>query len=646
MYILIHNSKNSFSIDLSESFKQINVVSIYSSEEENDYLYTNNREEYFLNKVSESLDNSSYSNVKGIIIDKNLGGSGWSRAIGLASHIACTDYTKCKLNNIPIILTDWNDLDLEDQSLKDNVINNIFQAEGFYFRKYEAIFSVKLDKISGLLHYAIDVEVKKLKPVVIEKINISSPYDNRHQTTNEWGAMRLASNFGIFDLIKFTYPKHLYFKYLSRFINKDHSFPNKSLHNLFSKILLIDDNADCGWIELLENIHNCPVDKRVSSTEVLAWQDTTPEKFDQYDLIYLDLYLEKGKADSSKAISALKFIKENFPHIPVIIFTASDKAWNLDEVLEKGADAMYIKESPIYYRNKEYSEKNFKDFVATVKEVHDKYKILRPYWILISRLISHDSFKAIENFPRKLKDRIEERLRMFYGLLKKGYEQREYDKQTFFYSDYELAFMTLWSVLNEVQEAFYDKMNISITHTNGLTYNHHPDPRRTPLSKKQKWVLKSSGKIFINNTITFTGCESNGTPKLKNPGRYDLQAFSDTATSDLKYDNRNVPYYSIDSTGSFSINDFIIKSLHAQIAYILLNRSSHTNSQLINLYKLNEIRNSMYLTHGDSFDSKFFTQTEKAKRTSSTITPTHDIKDLFDIVSYLLSDEPSYVIVF
>ena len=54
----------------------------------------------------------------------------------------------------------------------------------------------------------------------------------------------------------------------------------------------------------------------------------------------------------------------------------------------------------------------------------------------------------------------------------------------------------------------------------------------------------------------------------------------------------------------------------------------------------------MYLTHGDSFDSNFFTQTEKAKRTSSTITPSHDIKDLFDLVAYLLSDEPSYVIVF
>ncbi len=642
MYILIHNSEGSFAIDLPELFKQINILSIYYDEDVNDYLYKNNREEYFLNKVSESLDNSTYSNVKAIIIDKNLGGSGWTRAIGLASHIACTEYLKCALNKIPIILTDCSDLDLEDQSLKDNVINNVFQTEGFYFRNYEALFSVKLDKISGLMIFAIDVEIKKLMPIGIEKINISSPYDNRHQTTNEWGAMRLASNFGIFQMINFTYPKHIYFKYLLRFINKDHPVPNKSLHNLFSKILLIDDNADCGWIDLLENIHNCQVDKRVSSTEVLAWQHTTPEKFDQYDLIYLDLYLEKGKADSRNALSALRFIKGKYPHIPVIIFTASDKAWNLDEVLEKGADAMYVKESPLYYRNKEYSTRNFNDFVATIKDVHEKYKILRPYWILISKLISHAKFNAIENFPRKFKDRIEERLRMFYGLLKKGYEQKEYDKQTFYYSVYELAFMTLWSVLNEIQEAFFDKKNISIIHSNGVSYNHHPNRPKNPLSKKQLWILKSSGKTFINNTISFSGSEADGTPKLKNPSKYDLQA--DIATSDLKYDYWNAPYYSIDSTGSFTNNDFITKSLHAQIAYILLNRSSHTNAQLINLHKLNEIRNSMYLTHGDSFDSNFFTQTEKAKRTSSSLTPSNDIKNLFDLVAYLLTDDHTYVV--
>ena len=644
MYILIHNSKGSFSIDLPESFKQINIASIYSSEEENDYLYKNNREEYFLNNVSESLDNSSYSNVKVIIIDKNLGGSGWSRAIGLASHIACTEYTKCTLNKIPIILTDWTDLDLEDQSLKDNLINNIFQTEGFYFRKYEAIFSVKLDKISGLLHYAIDVEVKKLKPVVIEKINISSPYDNRHQTTNEWGAMRLASNFGIFDLINFTYPKHLYFKYLSRFINKDHPAPNKSLHNLFGKILLIDDNADCGWIELLENIHDCTVDKRVSSTEVLAWQNTTPEKFDQYDLIYLDLYLEKGKADSTNALSALKFIKGKFPHIPVIIFTASDKAWNLDEVLEKGADAMYIKESPIYYRNKEYSTKNFKDFVATIKNVHDKYKILRPYWIAIQEITTDNTFLNIsEKGNSKFKLRIKERLEMFYGLLKRGLEQTEFNESKFHFSDHELAFVTLWSLLNEISEANYNKTqpNISISDSSGIQFTTHPGGRNiTYNANHYKWNIQGQADVYVEYSYDFI-LDSSGNPSTNSSSRY----YKLTHTQKAFFEFSNNIFQSTPPTKTKTNYE---TTLFLQIAYLLekknnLSLSINKSKFQQSLVNLNETRNHLYLTHGSDISTGFYDQTEKTKRTTHNIKPDKDIKELFELISFLLTGKENKV---
>jgi hypothetical protein len=56
---------------------------------------------------------------------------------------------------------------------------------------------------------------------------------------------------------------------------------------LFGKILLIDDNADCGWIELLKNIHfafddteksyNGDIDK-ITSTDILnVWKNDTPE---------------------------------------------------------------------------------------------------------------------------------------------------------------------------------------------------------------------------------------------------------------------------------------------------------------------------------------------------------------------------------
>ena len=192
--------------------------------------------------------------------------------------------------------------------------------------------------------------------------------------------------------------------------------------------------------------------------------------------------------------------------------------------------------------------------------------------------------------------------------------------------------------------SFFDKINISIVHSDGNTYINHPNHGRSPLSYKKKWIIKKTGKIFIDNSISFTGSEVNGTPKLKNSGRYEIQ--SDEYISDLLYDRNNSPYYSLDPSGNYQPNKEVSRSLPSQIAYLLLNTPTHTTFHLSNLFRFGEIRNSMYLTHGNNFDPNFFNQTEREKRTHSTITPNHDIKDLFNLVAFLLTDEPSFTIIF
>lgn len=644
MYILIHNSKNHFSVELPEAFIQVNIRDFYSLIDENEYLYNSNREEFFLNLISESLDKSSYSNVKAVIIDKNLGISDWTRAIGLAGHITCSDYSKCKINTLPIILTDWTSINLEDPSLKDTIINNIFQTEGFYFRKYEDLFSTKADRLTGELKYLIDVEINRLKPIDFKSIGIKSIYDSSHQATNEWGAMRLASNFGLFDKIKFEYPKHLYFKYLLKFIKPNSDKIDESLFGKFAKILLIDDNANCGWIESLENIHKCSVDKRVSSTEVLAWQNTTPEKFDQYDLIYLDLYLEKGKADSTNALSALKFIKGKFPHIPVIIFTASDKAWNLDEVLETGADAMYIKESPLYYRNEEYSIKNSRDFTATIKYVDEKYKILRPYWQAIQAILTDNAFLQIqEKGSSKFKERIKERLEMFFGLLKRGLEQTEFNELRFHFSDYELAFVTLWSILNEISESNFTKTkpSITISDSQGTQITKHPSGNNISYyGARYKWIVKGQSDVFVEYSYSFN-LDSSGIP-LTDPSGRNFK-LTPQQQSCFEY-SRNL--FGIIPTAKTKTN--YETTLFLQIAY-LLERKNNLSSCLNRfnfqqeLLRLNEIRNHLYLTHGSDVSTGFYNQTEKSKRANHNIKPDKDIKDLFELISILITGKENKV---
>lgn len=644
MYILIHNTKDRFAIQLSPVFSELNIESFYSSKDEADYLYKSNQEEYYLNSISESLNNPSFKGAKAIIIDKNLGGSDWSRAIGLASHIACMEYSQSDLNKIPIVLTDWYDLDIEDPSLKNTTVNNLFQTQGFYFRKYENVFPVRLNNISGQRQAAIEFEIKKLAPVEVNKITVNHANNDRHQSTNEWGAMRLASNFGIFDKIKFTYPKHLYFKYLSRFIKKEHGSQDISLNNLFTRILLIDDNADCGWVELLENIHKCQVDKRVSSTEIRAWQNITPEKFDRYDLIYLDLYLEKGKTDTTSSISTLKFIKKNFPHIPVIIFTASEKAWNLDEVLEKGADGMYIKESPLYYRNDEYSVQNFNDFKFVIKYVHAKYKILSPYWKAIQEILTDNVFLNIHEIGNsKFKERIKERLEMFFGLLKRGLEQTEYNELRFHFSDYELAFVTLWSILNEISEANFEKTqpSVAIIDSAGAQISMHPGGNSISYNANHyKWRINGQTDIFVEYSYNLT-LDSVGNYLTNTSGRY----FKLTHEQKSCFEFSNNLFQIVPSIKTKTNYE---TTLFLQIAFLLerknnLSTSVNKTQFQTELIRLNDIRNHLYLTHGSDISTGFYNQTEKNKRAAHNIKPDQDIKALFELISFLLTGKENIV---
>ncbi|MBK8626364.1 MAG: hypothetical protein IPN86_12620 [Saprospiraceae bacterium] len=402
--------------------------------------------------------------------------------------------------------------------------------------------------------------------------------------------------------------------------------------------------TDCGWIELLENIHNCSVDKRVSTTEVLSWQNKTPEKFDQYDLIYLDLYLEKGKVDSTIALSALKFIKGNYPHIPVIIFTASDKAWNLDEVLEKGADAMYVKESPLYYRNEDYSLRNYKDFTTTIKYVHEKYKVLRPYWKAVQEILADNTFLNIrESGISKFKERIKERLEMFYGLLKRGLEQTEFNELRFHFSDHELAFVTLWSILNEISEAnfFKTQPNISIINSSGVQQSLHPGGGDIAYSSNHyKWGIKGQNDVFIEYNYNFI-LDSLGNSLTNRTGRF----FKLIHEQKSCFEFSNNLFQIIPLTKTKTNYE---TTLFLQIAYLLEKKQNlSTSINKINfqqtIVRLNEIRNHLYLTHGSDISTGFYDQTEKNKRSTHSIKPERDIKSLFELISFMLTGKENSV---
>lgn len=567
----------------------VDVEHLYQKKDENEHLYQIDPEEFSANGIADSLDDAKYKAVKGVVINKALGGrGGWGRALRLAGHIVTKAYVHCDLNSLPIVLTDINSLDLRDDSLYGTVIRSPFAAGGFYFKTHDELFKGRPNPLTD--ETGLVSSLRGLDAVNSRKLNIGGPEDSRHQATNEWGAMRLAANFGVGDEIAFKYPRHLYFKYLALQLQQNVVSPAISPVGLFTKALLIDDHAVHGWQEVLAKILGCAVRSMVPTEADTNWQT---EDLRNYDLIFLDLYLENS-TNKDLSLKILDHIKKKYPQIPVIIFTASEKALNMEIVLDRGADGMYIKESPIHLNEAAYSQENSENFKAIVKEAHRKYKVLRPYWNAIEAVLSNANFCAIENTPRKFRERLEERLKMFYGLLKKGFEQSEYDERTFFYSDYELAFMTLWSMLNEIQE-----MRFSKTSSGG----------------NEEWKFKHWVYLRFNRT-------SFDTDLVQLP-----HWFSTDTKEQKKWKFR--------------------QQISLQITFLIEKMNPANKIALFQSIKdLNDARNKLYLTHADNANSSFFTQTEAQKRAGTTdMTPSGKIKELFDLIVYLLTEDEALRVV-
>ena len=378
----------------------------------------------------------------------------------------------------------------------------------------------------------------------------------------------------------------------------------------------------------------------------------------KYDLIFLDLYMPEfqgQKPNLKNGDILLKMIKKSYPQIPVIVFTASNKSWTREAVLNYGADGMYVKESPEYAGDQVYSKENFINFGKSVRETLKKYKVLRPYWEAIQIILKDLTFLSIaEKGSSNFKSRIEERLMMFYGLLKRGFEQTEFNEKQFHFSDYELAFMTLWSVLNEISEANFIKSqpNITIQDSAGNLVTNHPNQSGRagqPLTylnipngpQHNKWQIVGQDDVFIEYDYSLSIDRNTGDPELVSRGKlYKLNHVQKSCF--LLRDE----LFQIVSPIKTIVN--YESTLFLQIAYLIerkanLSISKNKSNYQKTLRRLNDVRNHLYLTHGSDISTGFYNQTEEVKRINHTIKPEEDMKDLFELISFLLTGNENKV---
>lgn len=249
----------------------------------------------------------------------------------------------------------------------------------------------------------------------------------RHSLANQWGAYALdkaASTQALKNSpVLAKAQKQLYFKYVEA-INYKWGKPDRSTNTandsklkyepidaIGKKILLIDDEAEKGWSDVLRELFrksNSESEFQILNRKVDGWKSLDDEEkkliLDTgFDLFLIDLRLtgseeeDIAKPEDFSGTDVMRHIKQHNAGNQVIMFTASNKAWNLKALLDIGADGYYIKESPEYNFPESFSEENLNVFIREVKSS-------------LSKGYLRDVFTKVENLKNQLRNKMKRHL--------------------------------------------------------------------------------------------------------------------------------------------------------------------------------------------------------------------------------------------
>lgn len=229
-------------------------------------------------------------------------------------------------------------------------------------------------------------------PKEISKLKLDPPlnYADSHSIANEWAIHQWTKTVGCDETDKLAkvfqnIEANLYFKYLKTInpISEPDKIPSDELkidHSGNPKVLFVDDEIEKGWLDvfihLFENINDIYLDyigqefKNQSQNEIID-KSIQKIKEDDIDVVILDFRLSPNDFSCSKiedisSIHLLKKIKELNPGIQVIIFSATNKVWNLQALKDAGANGFVTKGSPENSSDSNYTEHSITDFVDLI----------------------------------------------------------------------------------------------------------------------------------------------------------------------------------------------------------------------------------------------------------------------------------------
>lgn len=219
-------------------------------------------------------------------------------------------------------------------------------------------------------------------------------------------------------------------------------------------ILYIDDNANNGWSEVFQTlIYNEHQDEAVfTAISHINNLDKLYVSIQKYieehepELVLLDLRLknESGTGLDVEELSGaqvLRKIRKDYPGLPVMMTTASNKLWSYKTLSSIGADAYWMKEGldvTASFNKAEQSKYSIENYIECIRTVHtlccdDGYILRRRYGNFISKLGSSDSPYWWERGSwihptRKKAERQEDQLNKVGNTKNRVIAQKELDK--------------------------------------------------------------------------------------------------------------------------------------------------------------------------------------------------------------------------
>lgn len=343
---------------------------------------------------------------------------------------------------------------------------------------------------------------------ILERLPISGEdLSGRHDLANEWGPIQLwnglsklhDSDGGMPDWVRRNYDhlrRRRYYKYLFALLTlreaqtesgsapqATKAYPSQKYERWCQfledrsnplRVLLVDDEIDKGWASALQCVFEefpdagsveapyCPSDIEEDFEAVLKEIATS-----EWDLLLADLRLTEAdqriptrQADQLAGMRLIRSIKERHPDRPVVAVTASNKAWTAKSLSTAGADGYWVKENPRYGVEAEYTVENAADLLDTIRGAVQSHDDASPVWTLVKHVESllEDRSAVRQWVPlteHQKPEEVREHLRYIVRRIRRAYgylviDLTDHEETEFSFRRLDLAFLTIWSILNEV----------------------------------------------------------------------------------------------------------------------------------------------------------------------------------------------------